>query len=39
MSNIDLTQTEADALLAMKKICTSKELYKYPDLGGALRIP
>lgn len=39
MSNIDLTQTEADALLAMGKISASNDLYKYPDMGGSLRIP
>jgi hypothetical protein len=39
MSSIDLTQIEADALLAMKKNCIIKELYRYPDMGGSLRIP
>ncbi len=39
MSIIDLTQQEADALIAMDKVRISDERYLFPQLGGSLRIP
>lgn len=32
----ELTQAEADALLAMGKVCNSREPYRWPGLGGKL---
>ncbi|MGQ0815585.1 MAG: DUF6978 family protein [Gemmatimonadota bacterium] len=39
LTEIALTQTEADALLAMEKHRVDETTYDYPSLGGALRIP
>lgn len=39
MASIDLTQTEADALLALPKVRVSDEEWTFPDLGGSLIIP
>ncbi|MCD6580160.1 MAG: hypothetical protein J7K90_00015 [Desulfuromusa sp.] len=39
MANIDLTQAEIDALLAMNKIKINDDVHEYPDQGGSLRIP
>lgn len=38
MSELILTQKQADALLAMKKITQSDELVSLPDLGGTVDI-
>lgn len=34
-----LTQQEANDLLALEKHCDDSEQFKFPDLGGSLRIP
>jgi len=39
MAEIDLTQAEADVLLAMAKCKVDDEPWDYPGLGGALSIP
>ena len=39
MSDIALTQAEADALINMPKIRTSTDLWDYPPLGGSISIP
>lgn len=39
MTDIGLTQADADALLAMEKERVDDVVYEYPGLGGALRIP
>src|SRR5262245_43775464 len=39
MTDIHLTQADADALLAMEKHRVDDSAYDYPGLGGALRIP
>lgn len=39
MTEIALTQAEADTLLAMEKHRVDDMVYDYPSLGGALRIP
>ena len=42
MSEIDLTQAEADMLIALEKHCALEETQKplnYPDLGGRLIVP
>lgn len=39
MTNISLSQAEADALLAMEKHSIDEVSYDYPGLGGAIRIP
>jgi hypothetical protein len=39
MSNLDLSQPEADVLLAMKKIKINDNRHHYPHQGGTLRIP
>lgn len=39
MTEVLLTQVEADALLAMEKHRVDDMQYDYPGLGGALRIP
>jgi hypothetical protein len=39
MSDSHLTQTEADALIAMPKIRADDDRYCYPDLGGAICMP
>lgn len=36
---LDLPQKDADLLLAMKKFRVDETLYKFPDLGGCVRIP
>lgn len=36
---LELTQTEADALLAMEKQKADSKKYEYPQLGGILNIP
>lgn len=37
--NIDLSQTEADALIAMHKHRIDEDRHNYPYAGHALRIP
>jgi hypothetical protein len=37
--NIQLTQQEADALLALEKHCSENTKYIFPSMGGNLRIP
>jgi hypothetical protein len=39
MAEINLTQSEADALIAMEKIKVDDSRWDYPGLGGSLRIP
>jgi len=39
MAEINLTQAEADALIAMEKHRTSEQVWDYPALGGSLSIP
>ncbi len=39
MTEIKLSQAEADALLALEKRRVDETAYSYPGLGGALRIP
>lgn len=39
MAEIDLTQAEADALIAMAKYKVDDQLWDYPSLGGAINIP
>lgn len=39
MADIDLTQAEADALIAMEKHRSTDERYDYPAAGGSLVIP
>ena len=39
MTEIILSQSEADALLQMEKYRVDETRYDYPGLGGALRIP
>lgn len=39
MADIKLTQTEADALIAMEKIRQDDEMWDYPALGGSISIP
>jgi hypothetical protein len=39
MADINLTQAEADALLAMPKVRVNDEEWAYPGLGGAVSIP
>jgi len=39
MPDYDLAQKEADALLAMGKICAETQEYLYPPIGQALIIP
>ncbi len=39
MADMDITQAEADALIAMPKIRTNDETLDYPSLGGAISIP
>jgi hypothetical protein len=39
MPEISLTQSDADALLAMEKHRVDETPYDYPGLGGSLRIP
>jgi hypothetical protein len=39
MADMNITQAEADALIAMPKIRTSDEPWNYPSLGGAISVP
>jgi len=39
MAEIDLTQDEADELIAMPKIRTNDDVTYYPNPGGSLAIP
>jgi hypothetical protein len=39
VANVDLTQAEADALIALPKIRVDDERYDFPKLGGAVHIP
>jgi hypothetical protein len=39
LAEINLTQADADTLLAMEKHRLDDTSYDYPGLGGALRIP
>jgi len=39
MAEVDLTQAEADALIAMAKYKVDDQLWDYPSLGGAISIP
>jgi len=39
MADIDLTQSEADALIAMEKHRVDDTFYNFPDLGGFVTIP
>lgn len=39
MADINLVQTDADALIAMEKQRIDDEVYNYPSLGGALHVP
>jgi hypothetical protein len=39
MSDINLTQAEADLLIAMEKHRVDDERWQYPDFGGSLTIP
>jgi hypothetical protein len=39
MTDIDLTQADADALIAMPKIRENEDQWPYPGLGGAVSIP
>ena len=39
MTDLGLTQADADALLAMEKHRLDDTVYDYPSLGGGLRIP
>ena len=39
MADTNLTQTEANALIAMKKLRSDGTEWNYPDLGGYVTIP
>jgi hypothetical protein len=39
MADMNITQAEADALIAMPKIRASDDMWNYPSLGGAISIP
>ena len=39
MAEINLSQEEADALLAMPKICENEREWDYPSLGGRVSVP
>lgn len=39
MADVNLTQAEADALIAMEKHCASDEQYHFPMAGESLSIP
>jgi len=39
MTEIDLTQAEADALIAMRKVCPQDRTWDMPDPGGKVIIP
>lgn len=38
MADINLTQEDADALLAMEKHKADDAVYEYPSLGGGIRV-
>jgi hypothetical protein len=38
VADINLTQEDADALLAMEKHKADDAVYEYPSLGGAIRV-
>ncbi|MDZ7362742.1 MAG: hypothetical protein ONB46_18745 [candidate division KSB1 bacterium] len=39
MADIELTQTEADALIAMSKVKLNDDAWEYPGLGGEISVP
>lgn len=39
MANVNLTQSEADALLALEKRRIDEQIWEYPDLEGQISIP
>ena len=39
MAEINLTQAEADVLIAMPKVRTNEALWNYPSLGGSISVP
>jgi hypothetical protein len=39
MSGVDLSQAEADALLAMEKHRLDEKVWNLPDLGGKISVP
>ena len=39
MADINLTQADADVLLAMEKHKVDDSAYEYPSFGGGIRIP
>jgi hypothetical protein len=39
MIDLNLTQSEADALIAMEKYCINEEQWDYPSLGGSISVP
>lgn len=39
MAELELTQTEADLLIAIEKHCIENKSYLFPSLGGALAVP
>jgi hypothetical protein len=39
LADVNLTQADADALLAMEKHKIDDSVYDYPSLGGGIRIP
>jgi hypothetical protein len=39
LADINLTQADADALLAMEKHRVDDTVYEYPSFGGGLRVP
>lgn len=39
MPDIDLSQSEADALMLMEKVCVQEGKWDYPPLGGSICIP
>lgn len=39
MADVNLTQAEADALIAMEKHCVNNDSHDFPTVGGSLMIP
>ena len=39
MADIDLSQVEANALIALEKLCDNNDRYDFPSLGKSLIIP
>lgn len=39
MAEINLTQTEADLLIALPKVKTNNQVWDYPSFGGSISIP